>query len=71
MTIKVVPVVIGPDWLTTLSEEAAQPSIDYVRAEVTRALACDFASSSERVLPVLIGGTSMPTTLLSALEKLP
>ena len=57
---KVVLVVIGPDWLTTLNERAAQPDIDYVRAEVTRALTADATSSPKNIVPILMGGTPMP-----------
>ncbi len=53
-------VVMGPNWLTTLNERVAQPGIDYVRAEVARALAHEAASASPRIVPVLMGGTKMP-----------
>ena len=57
---KIVLVVIGPDWLTTLNERAAQPGIDYVAAEVAQAIACDKASAPKHVVPVLIGGATIP-----------
>ena len=58
---KVVLVLIGPDWLATLNERAGKPDVDYVRHEVEAALQRHAAGNGMRVVPVLFGGTAMPS----------
>ena len=57
----VVMVVIGPDWLDSLNERAANQKIDFVQREVS------IAAKRKRnrndpieVIPILVGGTTMP-----------
>ena len=58
---KVVLVLIGPDWLATLNERTGKPNVDYVRCEVEAALQRHAAGNGMRVVPVLFGGTAMPS----------
>lgn len=52
---RVMLVVIGPDWLPTINQRVGPAEIDFVRAEIAGALARDIP-----VIPVLVGGASMP-----------
>ena len=56
-------VVIGPDWLETLNERAPRldSEVDFVRREIAVAIQRHVAGEEVEVLPVLVGGASMPT----------
>ena len=58
---KVVLVVIGPGWLEELNRRAAGKQTDYVRQEVATAIQRQTAGEGVLVLPVLMGGASMPS----------
>lgn len=53
---KTVLVLIGPAWLTELQQRLTQPNVDYLRAEVSTALAI-----RKRVIPILLKGAALPT----------
>ena len=60
-TANAVLVVIGPDWLKTINKRARNnQSIDFVRQEVTTAIARQNEEKSV-VLPILVGGANMPS----------
>ncbi|MGA7178505.1 MAG: tetratricopeptide repeat protein [Thiobacillaceae bacterium] len=54
----VVLVLIGPDWLAEINTRVSQPGVDFVRREVELALARK--AEGALVLPVLLGGATMP-----------
>ena len=54
-------VVIGPSWLDTLNERAAQAKQDYLRREVILAVKRRIAGEELAVIPVLMGGAEMPS----------
>ena len=56
---KVVLVIIGPDWLTTLNARAEESTIDYVHREVTTAIERK-VHNEVVVIPILVGETPMP-----------
>jgi hypothetical protein len=53
---KTVLVLIGPTWLAELQQRLTQPDVDYLRAEVSTALA-----TRKRVIPILLKGAALPT----------
>jgi TIR domain len=55
-TAKAVLVLIGPAWLAELRQRLAQPEADYLRVEVSTALA-----TRKRVIPILLKGAALPT----------
>ena len=57
---RAVLVVIGPDWIQLLNQRVAMPGVDFVRREVSIALARK-ASNEVDIFPVLVGGAGMPT----------
>jgi len=63
---RVVLVVIGPDWLQSLTERLAQPRVDYVRRDVALALQLRAQHGAPIVIPALVGGAQMPA--LSAFD---
>lgn len=65
---KVVLVLIGPDWVTTLNERAAKPSVDFVRREVELALKLRAEQGGLTVIPVLLGGALPPDGFCDALK---
>ena len=60
-TASVVLVVIGPDWVRTINERADTGQVDYVREEVARALARRASGEAVLIVPVLMGGATMPS----------
>ena len=56
---KAMLIVIGPDWLQTLTDRADTPHIDLVRREVSVALQRRAMNQIE-ILPILVGGAKMP-----------
>jgi hypothetical protein len=54
----VVLILIGPDWLSEINARAGRPGVDFVRREVE--LALPRRSRGALVVPVLLGGASMP-----------
>ena len=58
---KAVLVVIGPGWPEELNRRAAGKQSDYVRQEVAAAIQRRTAGEGVLVLPVLMGGASMPS----------
>ena len=57
--VKVVLVVIGPEWLDVLNQRVAEPDVDFVRREVAIAVQRRGAGEVE-LLPLLVGGAKMP-----------
>lgn len=57
----VVLVLIGPNWLDEINRRADLVEIDFVRHEVATALQRLAACEPLRVIPVLLGGASMPS----------
>jgi hypothetical protein len=53
---KTVLVLIGPDWLAELRKRFTQSQVDYVRLEVSAALA-----ARKRIIPILLKGAAPPT----------
>jgi len=53
---KIVLVLIGPDWLAELRKRLTQSQVDYVRMEVSIALA-----AHKRIIPILLKGAAFPT----------
>jgi TIR domain len=53
---KTVLILIGPTWLTELQQRLTQPDVDYLRVEVSTALA-----TRKRVIPILLKGAALPT----------
>ena len=58
---RAVLVVIGPTWLDTLNERAAEAKQDYVRQEVVLAVNRQVADEDVAVIPLLMGGAEMPS----------
>ncbi len=52
---KVVLVLIGPEWLTELRRRLGQSDVDYVRLEISAALAI-----RKRIIPILLIGAALP-----------
>jgi hypothetical protein len=52
---KVVLVLIGPEWLTELGRRLGQSEVDYVRLEISAALA-----RRKRIIPILLQGATLP-----------
>jgi TIR domain len=52
---KVVLVLIGPEWLAQLRQRLAESATDYVRLEISSALA-----ARKRVIPILLKGAALP-----------
>jgi TIR domain len=53
---KTVLVLIGPTWLTELRQRLTQSDVDYLRVEVSTALA-----TRKRLIPILLKGAALPT----------
>jgi hypothetical protein len=53
---KTVLVLIGPEWLAELRRRLAQSDVDYVRLEISTALA-----TRKRIIPLLLKGAAQPT----------
>lgn len=52
--------VIGPGWLSTINLNRLQDEKDYVRRELKQALDRKDAGETLQILPLLVGGASMP-----------
>jgi hypothetical protein len=57
----VVLVLIGPTWVEEINRRASQPAVDFVRQEVEHALQRLHRGDDVRVIPVLLGGATMPS----------
>lgn len=53
-------VLVGPTWLDVLEERASQPAEDWVRMEVTQALAQVSCGATALLIPLLLPGASLP-----------
>lgn len=53
-------VVIGPDWLAEINQRVDRPGIDFVRREIELALARSGHDNPPKIVPVLVGGATMP-----------
>ena len=53
---KTVLILIGPDWLAELRQRLTQSEVDYVRLEISTALA-----ARKRIIPILLKGALPPT----------
>ncbi|HEY5812965.1 MAG TPA: toll/interleukin-1 receptor domain-containing protein [Terrimicrobiaceae bacterium] len=53
---KTMLVLIGPEWLVELRRRLAQSDVDYVRLEISTALA-----TRKRIIPILLKGAAQPT----------
>jgi len=67
---KVVLVVVGPDWVSTLNARAKEHKVDYVCEEVAQALSQFAQKATPKIIPVLVGDTPMPSVGDKALLSL-